>query len=323
MSTLTVLETGTLTLLQDRGRPGLAGQGVGASGAADRRSHDLANRLVGNGAGAATIEFVLGGLSMRADQDLVVAVTGAPAPARLGEVAVGHNAVLAMRAGSVLTLATPSIGLRSYIAVRGGFDVDPVLGSRATDVLSGLGPPTLAPGTVLPIGPTSGALPALDQAPVWSPAGGPVVLRACRGPRADRVRDDPFGRAWTASSRSDRIGIRLDGEPLRPAENLAELPSEGVVRGALQIPLPVSPSCSSLTIPSPVGIRLSPSYCPPTSISPHRSAPDNRSSFENPDTVGDRVRGTPMWSVYASHHYFGSRQTLRYGRAPGVGVVAT
>ncbi|MDQ2849354.1 MAG: biotin-dependent carboxyltransferase family protein [Actinomycetota bacterium] len=236
MNTLTVLATGPLALLQDHGRPGLGGQGVGRSGAADRGSHDLANRLVGNAPDAASIEIVFGGLSVRADHDLIVALTGAPAPATLDGTPVGHNAVLRMRAGSVLALATPRTGLRSYLAVRGGIAVAPVLGSRATDVLSGLGPPALTAGTVLPIAVPARALPILDQAAVWSPPAGAIVLRARRGPRASRVADDPFGRAWTASSRSDRIGIRLEGEPMRFVPDLPELPSEGVVRGALQVP---------------------------------------------------------------------------------------
>lgn len=234
--TVTVLATGALALLQDRGRPGLGGQGVGRSGAADRTSHDLANRLVGNAPDAATVEVVLGGLSVRADHDLVVALTGAPAPATLDDAPVGHNAVLRMHAGSVLTLATPPTGLRSYLAVRGGVAVEPVLGSRATDILSGLGPPALVPHTVLPIGVPARELPALDQAAVWSPPAGTIVLRARRGPRADRVADYPFGRWWRASSRSDRIGIRLEGEPMRFVPDLPELPSEGVVRGAIQVP---------------------------------------------------------------------------------------
>ncbi|MEO8851938.1 MAG: biotin-dependent carboxyltransferase family protein [Allobranchiibius sp.] len=233
---LTVLATGPLALIQDLGRPGLGGQGVGRSGAADRASHGLANRLVGNQPDAATIEIVFGGFSMQAEHDLVIAITGAPAPATVNDAPVGHNAVVRMPAGSVLTLAVPSTGLRSYLAVRGGIDVPLVLGSRSTDVLSGLGPPAVKPGAVLPIGLPARALPTLDQAPVWSPPAGASVLRARRGPRADRVVDDPFGRPWTASSRSDRVGIRLEGEPLQFVAGLPELPSEGVVRGALQVP---------------------------------------------------------------------------------------
>lgn len=231
-----MLATGPLALVQDRGRPGLGGMGVGRSGAADRRSHDLANRLVANDAGAATLEVTLGGLRIRAEADLTVAVTGAPAPAEVDGTPVGHAAVLRLRAGQVLTLGPPRSGLRSYVAVRGGVAVPAVLGSRATDVLSGLGPDPLTAGTVLPIGPVPRAVPTVDQAPVCAPGSGRLVLRARRGPRSDRVHDELFGRVWTVSSRSDRIGARLDGVPLRHVTGLGELPSEGVVRGAVQVP---------------------------------------------------------------------------------------
>lgn len=236
MSGVTVLATGPLALVQDRGRPGLGGMGVGRSGAADRRSHDLANRLVANDAGAATLEVTLGGLQVRAEADLTVAVTGAPAPAEVDGTPVGHAAVLRLRAGQVLTLGPPRSGLRSYLAVRGGVAVPAVLGSRATDVLSGLGPDPLTAGAVLPIGPAPRAVPTVDQAPVCEPGSGGLVLRARRGPRSDRVHDELFGRVWTVSSRSDRIGARLDGPPLRHVTGLGELPSEGVVRGAVQVP---------------------------------------------------------------------------------------
>ncbi|MEO6880550.1 MAG: biotin-dependent carboxyltransferase family protein [Mycobacteriaceae bacterium] len=233
---LTVLATGPLALVQDRGRPGLGAMGVGRSGAADRRSHDLANRLVANDASAATIEVVLGGLAVRAEVDLTVAVTGAPAPVDVDQTPVGHASVLRLRAGSVLSMGAPSTGLRSYLAVRGGITVEQVLGSRATDTLSGLGPPPLEPGMVLPVGPAPEAVPTLDQAPVVLPEPGLLVLRARGGPRADWICDDLFGRAWTVSQHSDRIGARLDGEPLALVPGRGELPSEGVVRGAVQVP---------------------------------------------------------------------------------------
>lgn len=233
---LTVLATGPLALLQDRGRPGLGAMGVGRSGAADRSSHDLANRLVANDTGAATIEIVLGGLRVRAEVGLTVAVTGAPAPVDVDGTPVGHACVLRLRPGAVLSMGLPSTGLRTYLAVRGGITVDPVLGSRATDTLSGLGPPPLEQDMVLPVGPAPHAAPTLDQAPVFLPERGTVVLRARAGPRDDWISDDLFGRAWTVSQHSDRIGARLDGEPLGLVPARGELPSEGVVRGAVQVP---------------------------------------------------------------------------------------
>lgn len=239
---LRVLATGPSALIQDLGRPGLAAQGVTRSGAADRRSHDLANRLVGNDAAAATIEVTLGGLRVLAERDLVVAVTGAPAQAEVAGTAVGHASVVRVRAGQEIALGTPPTGLRSYLAVRGGFDVAPVLGSRSTDTLSGLGPPRLAAGTVLPVGPPPATALLVEFAPVAASTGSAVVLRARLGPRAAWVTDVTrlFGQEWTVAARSDRVGLRLDGQPLA-ATGRGELPSEGVVRGAVQVPPGGSP----------------------------------------------------------------------------------
>jgi len=234
---LEVLATGALALVEDLGRPGLAATGVGRSGAADRAALRLANRLVANAEDAAGLEVVFGGLAVRARGLLTVALTGAPAPADVDGTPVGHRAVLTLRAGQVLRLGTPPTGLRTYLAVRGGITVDPVLGSCSTDVLSGLGPEKLAPGDVLPVGPEPGAVPLVDVAPVADPPGGPVVLRAVPGPRADFLADPAaLARAtWTASSRSDRVGMRLEGDALERAGS-GELPSEGLVRGSVQVP---------------------------------------------------------------------------------------
>jgi biotin-dependent carboxylase-like uncharacterized protein len=234
---LGVLATGPLALVEDLGRPGLAASGVPRSGAADRRALRLANRLVANPVDAAGIEVLFGGLVVRAGALLTVALAGAPAPAAIDGTPVGHHAVLTLRAGQVLRLSTPPTGLRTYLAVRGGVAVDPVLGSRSTDVLSGLGPERLAPGTVLPVGPEPDAAPLIDVAPVAVPPGGVVTLRAVPGPRADFLADPAAlaHRTWTASSRSDRVGMRLEGGRLERA-GAEELPSEGIVRGAIQVP---------------------------------------------------------------------------------------
>ncbi|TQM15858.1 biotin-dependent carboxyltransferase family protein [Pseudonocardia kunmingensis] len=234
---LDVLATGALALVEDLGRPGLAATGVGRSGAADRAALRLANRLVANDEGAAGIEVVFGGLAVRARGRLTVALSGAPAPADVDGTPVGHHAVVRLRDGQVLRLGTPPTGLRTYLAVRGGIAVPPVLGSRSTDVLSGLGPEKLAPGTVLPVGPEPDAVPLLDVAPVAVPPDGEVVLRAVPGPRADFLTDPtaPARTTWTASSRSDRVGMRLEGASLERAGS-QELPSEGIVRGAVQVP---------------------------------------------------------------------------------------
>ncbi|WP_214406062.1 biotin-dependent carboxyltransferase family protein [Pseudonocardia lacus] len=232
-----VLSVGPLALVEDLGRPGFAATGVGRSGAADRAALRLANRLVANPERAAGIEVTFGGLAVRATARHTVALAGAAAPADVDGTPVGHHCLVDLRPGQVLRLGVPPTGLRSYLAVRGGIAVEPVLGSRSTDVLGELGPPRLAAGQVLPVGPEPDDLPLVDVAPVAEPPGGPVTLRAIPGPRADRVADLSVltSTAWTASSRSDRVGMRLEGGRLDWADG-GEIPSEGMVRGAVQVP---------------------------------------------------------------------------------------
>jgi KipI family sensor histidine kinase inhibitor len=235
---LEVVGVGPLALVQDLGRPGHAAVGVPRSGAADRAALCLANRLVANDdEGAAAIEVLLGGLAVRAHGLRTVALAGAAAPATVDGTPVAHHSVVTLRPGATLALGPPPTGLRTYLAVRGGLAVDDVLGSVAGDTLSGLGPAPLQPGDVLAVGPEPEHPWLLDLAPVAPPTGGTVTLRAIPGPRADWVADPTAltRTTWTVSSRSDRVGMRLEGEPLRRTDK-RELPSEGMVRGAIQVP---------------------------------------------------------------------------------------
>ncbi len=246
-SSLEVLATGPLVLVQDEGRPGLAAVGVGRSGAADRTAHRLGARLVGHPADRAALEVLLGGLVVRARGRLTVALTGAPAPATVDDRPVAHAALVDLADGAVLSLGMPSAGLRTYVTVRGGIDVARVLGSRSTDTLSGVGPPPVALGDVLPVGDPGGSFPRVDQAAHGrQPQQGEVVaLEVLPGPRSDWVGGWTGGdlggllaATWTVSGQSDRIGLRLTGsrvERLDPWKD-AELPSEGVVRGSVQLP---------------------------------------------------------------------------------------
>ncbi|MGA5221816.1 5-oxoprolinase subunit C family protein [Streptomyces koyangensis] len=232
---LEILAPGPLATVQDLGRPGLAAMGVGASGAADRSALRLANRLVGNPEGAAAVEATLGGLAVRALRPVTVAVTGAPTPLSTGAV----RSVIQLAEGERLELGTPLAGLRSYLAVRGGITVPEVLGSRSRDVLAALGPPPLAPGDVLPAGPAPAAFPCVDLAPVRTPFGGEPELRVALGPRDDWFTPEAVRRLlagpWTVGAASDRVGMRLEGPALERAVG-GELPSEGMVPGALQVP---------------------------------------------------------------------------------------
>jgi biotin-dependent carboxylase-like uncharacterized protein len=235
---LTVLASGPLTTVQDRGRPGWASIGVTRSGAADRQAAALANRLVGNDAAAAVLEVTVGGLQVRAGRTLLVAVSGAPAPVTVDGRAAPFDAPLTLRPGQVLGLGNPAVGLRSYLAVRGGIGVPPVLGSRSTDTLSGLGPAPLRPGDVLPVGALSADEPVVDVAPVRAPSSRPV-LRVLPGPRRDWLAPAAWtaltAADWTVSPDSDRVGLRLAGPRLDRART-DELPSEGLVPGAVQVP---------------------------------------------------------------------------------------
>jgi len=230
----TVLATGPLCTVQDEGRPGLAASGVGRSGACDRASYRLANRLVGNPPGAAVLEVTFGGLRLRADTDVVVVTTGARCAG-----APAHDSPLQLRAGQELAVGPPVAGLRTYVALRGGVDVPPVLGSRSTDLLSGLGPAPLHDGDVLPLGPPTQPMPGVDLAAVAGPAGGDVAVAVLPGPRWDWFTGDAraalLGAGYAVTSDSNRVGLRLQG-PALDRVGAGELPTEGMVRGALQVP---------------------------------------------------------------------------------------
>src|SRR5207253_769887 len=140
-----VLAPGPLMTVQDLGRRGWAHVGLGRSGAADETAHRLANRLVGNVQDAATLEITMGGAELRFDAAHLVALTGAACGVGVdGGPPLAHQQPTAVPAGCVVRLAVPDRGLRTYLAIRGGIDVAPVLGSRSTDLLSGTGPAPLA-----------------------------------------------------------------------------------------------------------------------------------------------------------------------------------
>ncbi|WP_329446767.1 biotin-dependent carboxyltransferase family protein [Streptomyces sp. NBC_01426] len=240
MSGLLVVRAGALTTVQDLGRPGYAHLGVPRSGALDVGAHALANRLLGNAPDAATLETTLDGVALRASDPVTVAVTGAPCAVRVSGRPVAWGAPVPLRAGAELEVGAAESGLRSYVAVRGGFAVPQVLGSRATDLLSGLGPPVLSAGVLLPVGPP-GREPVRGVDALGVP-GAPteLVLPLGPGPRADWFEPDSVARllraAYRVSARSNRIGLRTEGGPALVRRRAGELPSEGMVLGAVQVP---------------------------------------------------------------------------------------
>ncbi len=233
---ISVEATGPLATLQDLGRPNYAHLGVSPSGAADRRALRLANRLVGNAENAVAVEVTFGGVVVRANDLVWAAVTGAPTQVRVNGQPTASHTTLALRSGDRLAIEPPSQGLRNYLAVRGGIQADVVLGSASRDVLSGLGPEPLRAGQQLRVGVPRRDLPNADSAPHRPPR---QTMTISAGPRLDwfqasawqRMLDKP----WTVTADCDRVAARLEGPELRRARH-DELPSEGLVRGAVQVP---------------------------------------------------------------------------------------
>ena len=236
---LEVVAAGPLTLVEDVGRPGLASLGVGPSGAADRGAFALGARLLGQTGHRAALECHHGGLFLRARGSVTMALTGAPAPTTVDGTPVAHVAPFLVRDGSLLQMGRPTSGLRTYVSIRGGVAVAAVLGSRSYDTLSGIGPAALRDGDVLPVGQPLGQ-PLVDVAPVAPPPSGSVTLELTPGPRSEWLGDlsaltEP---AWRVDAASDRVGVRLEGATLTRGVGFEgrELASEGVVRGAVQLP---------------------------------------------------------------------------------------
>lgn len=234
--TLVVLDAGALTTVQDRGRPGWAHLGVPRSGAADLPAHDLANRLVGNPPDAAGLETTLTGCAFRTDAAVRIAVTGAPCAVTVASRPESWGAAVVAPAGAVVEVGPAASGLRSYVAVAGGVRVESVLGSRSTDVLSGLGPAPLGAGDIVPVGPAPDAAPWVEVA---RPGGAPRVVEVRRGPRADWFASPgSLDATYTVGADSNRVGVRLEGPALdRAAHRLhEELESEPMVLGGVQVP---------------------------------------------------------------------------------------
>ena len=245
---LQVRATGLLTVFQDLGRHGQAGQGVSASGAMDQAALKAANRLVGNASHLAALETVGGGLQLRSVGENVVSVTGADALLTLTTAdgqrwPVPRYEPVALADGDTLTVGQPNAGARCYVAVRGGFAEAPVMGSCATDTLAHVGPAPVAVGDWLAVRPAPAT--SVVAAPELPPADLPtleheVVLDVVMGPRTDWFTPEAIARfaaqRWQVTPQSNRVGLRLAGEMPLDRAITGELPSEGTALGALQVP---------------------------------------------------------------------------------------
>ncbi|MEU9090246.1 biotin-dependent carboxyltransferase family protein [Streptomyces sp. NPDC048428] len=234
-----VVRAGALTTVQDEGRAGLAHLGVGRAGALDAPAAALANRLAGNAVTAAVLETTATGCAVRPDRAARVVVGGAPCRVTVDGRPVAWGAPVYVPAGAVLDVGPAVRGLRSYVAFAGGVAPEPVLGSRSADLLSGLGPAPLRDGDVLPLGPPPAAgAPPVEAVP-WPGAPAVLVLPVHLGPRHTWFTPAALRTLTTAayrvSAQSNRIGLRTEGPALERSRT-GELPSEGMVLGAVQVP---------------------------------------------------------------------------------------
>lgn len=243
-----VEDPGSLTLVQDAGRRGVAHLGVPGAGPADPMAHALANLLVGNPAGAPALEATGRGPILRVLRTCFAAVVGPDPPVDVDGAPAGVGRVLPLAAGQRLAISSPRHGARSYVALAGGVDVPPVMGSRATDTLAWVGPGLLRAGQRLgAAGPpgamrgylavgSPGTVLALDRPPARSRA---CVVRVLPGPHQEWLShpSDLYDRDFVVEPASNRVGVRLrplTGGPLGRAAG--ELDSEGMVTGAVQVP---------------------------------------------------------------------------------------
>jgi len=263
--TLLVHKPGMLASVQDLGREGLRQLGICPGGALDTLALRLANRLVGNAEGAAGLELTMGNAELRFDADTRIAFLGSDFDARLDDQPLHPGWSVPVRAGQRLRFGganrvAGSAGLRTWLAVAGGIDVAPMMGSRSTDLKAGFGGlegRALRKGDRLPVG----ASPLTDgqrtrrafgvRGPdrsrdegadaAWAPApdDGATVLRVMAGPEAHQFTDASrtafHAAAWRITPQSNRMGSRLDGPALQ-REAAGDMLSAGVVPGTVQVP---------------------------------------------------------------------------------------
>lgn len=239
--TLTVLQSGTQTLIMDAGRPGHRHQGIPGGGAADRLSFAIANHLVGNAWDAPALECALGGLHIRFEADHIIALSGAQMWSQNQGMNLPLNKALQVEAGDILTMSFTRAGCRSYLAIAGGVEAKAFMGSVSTYIpakLGGLDGEALKTGNVIRIGKPQGQPQSLPKGhvPVLS---NHIVLRAQSGPEWDALSDSAkrylFTTPFFATAATDRMGTRLKGDQLTLAAPI-KMTSSPLLPGSLQVP---------------------------------------------------------------------------------------
>ncbi|WP_293265630.1 biotin-dependent carboxyltransferase family protein [Neptunomonas sp.] len=241
MSGFLVKQPGLLTLIQDAGRYGQHRIGLTTGGPLDGEAFKWANRLCGNELDATGLEVSIGGLVLEAQVDTALAVTGADMPFKINGQDVARWCTHKVKAGDKIELGFATSGSRAYLTVAGGFNIGQSFSSTATvtrEAVGGLSGDKLKQGDLLPCQahrPTAlWALPESEQ-PDYN---ADVTLRVILGYQHrtfDSVQQRLFfSSEYVLSSRADRMGFRLEGQPVK--SQLNGILSEGICHGAIQIP---------------------------------------------------------------------------------------
>ncbi len=236
-----VKRPGPLTTVQDAGRFGYQAGGIRPCGVMDTAAYEAANALVGNRGGEAALEMTLMGPALEFQSPAWVALTGADMGAALDGAPVERYRAVHVAAGQTLNLGLAASGCRGYLAVRGGIDVAPVMGSRATDMsarMGGFEGRPLRAGDVLPLSAEDGWTPP-QQAPMEPPAcPGAIEVRAIPGPQDDAFTQAGlasfFSVSYEVSPDSDRMGIRFEGPAIESVSG-NDIVSDGIVFGSVQV----------------------------------------------------------------------------------------
>ena len=239
---LRVRDPGLLTTVQDLGRYGYSHLGISPGGAADSLAMRIANLLVGNAENAATLEMTLAGVTLGFDEQSVVALTGAKCDCRINNDTAPMWQAMRVPAGGVLTCGPMKTGARLYLAIQGGLDVPPIMGSASTNMaghFGGFEGRCLRKGDLLGVRKSPNSrLPTLKPEAVEG-LYSPEPLRVTRGPQHDWFGVEAFGNLlsypYTVSEQSNRSGLRLKGEPISPRVR-SQLLTEGISLGAIQVP---------------------------------------------------------------------------------------
>jgi biotin-dependent carboxylase-like uncharacterized protein len=239
MSKITFSKFSGFITLQDQGRIGYANIAVPTSGAFDQSAHQLANRLVGNFPNACAIESLRGSFQFSTDTDLVIAVTGASASVQVNGREHEMSRAIYVSADSTVAIRPGNQGLRTYIAIRGSISGDSVMGSYSYDELSQIGTPPLKAGDQLTISNQVAESISGEYFPNFAVSGqAEIELEAMPAPRWSGFSNGQtlFEAEYQVTESSNRVGMRLTGPEL-VWNSTTRLASEGVIIGAIQIPV--------------------------------------------------------------------------------------